>query len=219
MYEQKIFKFIFSSSAAVYDSDQSVPFVETSKVGRTTSPYGTSKYIIEKILMDLAKSDKRWRIGIARYFNPIGNHFSGLIKDNSKAQENNLVSSIVKVAQKKDTVLKVFGKNYATRDGTCIRDYIHVSDLADAHTAMLKKNKLKKGLQIYNFGSGKGSTVLEVIKAFKKQTGIYIPIQFRKRRKGDISNSVCSPIKALKKLSWKATHNLDKSIMSLKSIL
>ena len=219
MKENNVFKLIFSSSANVYDDKQLLPLKENSKTGNTKNPYGTTKYIIERILMDLSKLDNRWSIRIARYFNPISNHSSGLIKENPKGIPNNLVPNIIKVAQKKLPVLKVFGKNYKTKDGTGIRDYIHVMDLADGHVAMIKNNRLKKGLKIYNFGTGKGSSVLELIKVFEKQTGIPISFKFAKRRKGDGAESFCSPKKALNELNWKNKYDLKQAMMDIKKIL
>ncbi len=219
MQENKVFKLIFSSSATVYDDTQKLPLTETSKIGNTKNPYGTSKYIIEKILMDLAKFDNRWDLRIARYFNPIGNHSSGIIKENIKNIPNNLIPYIVKVAQQKLKILKVFGGNYKTKDGTCIRDYIHVMDLAEGHIAMLKNNRLKRGLKVYNFGTGIGSSVLEVIKKFEKQTGISIPFIITKKRKGDSAVSFCNPKKALKELNWKAKNDLNHAMMDIKKII
>ncbi len=219
MQENNVLKFILSSSAAVYNDNQPLPLKETSKIGNTKSPYGTSKYIIERILMDVAKFDNRWSIRIARYFNPIGNHSTGLIMENPKTANNNLVPYIVKVAQKKESSLKVFGKNYKTKDGTGVRDYIHVMDLAEAHVAMLKNKRLKRGLKIYNFGTGKGSTVLEVIKAFERQTGTSIPLNFVKRRSGDVAKSFCSPKKALKDLNWKNKYDLSQAIIDIKKTI
>lgn len=219
MRDNNVFKLIFSSSANVYDDLQPLPLKENSKIGNTKNPYGTSKYIIERILMDIAKFDSRWSIRIARYFNPISNHSSGLIKENPKGIPNNLIPYIINVAQKKLPMLKVFGKNYKTKDGTGLRDYIHVMDLADGHVAMLKKNKFKKGLKIYNFGTGKGSSVLEVTKVFEKQTGITIPLKFSKRRKGDLAVSFCSPKRALKELNWKNRYNLNQAMIDIKKIL
>ncbi len=215
MKDQKIFKIIFSSSATVYNDSQPLPLKENSKIGKTQNPYGNTKYIIERILMDLAKNDSRWSISIARYFNPISSHESGLLKENSNGVPNNLIPYIIKVAQKKLPYLKVFGKNYKTKDGTCIRDYIHVTDLADGHLALLKNNKLKKGLNIYNFGTGKGSSVLEVIKAFEKQNKISIPYKYTKRRPGDVAVSYCDPKKAFKELNWKANFNLQNSLIDI----
>jgi UDP-glucose 4-epimerase len=219
MKENKVYKLIFSSSATVYNQNQKLPWKETDQIGKTTNPYGTSKYIIERILMDIAKSDPKWIFKIARYFNPIGNHPSGLIGDNSKGLPNNLLPYIVKVAQKKLPYLKVYGNNYNTRDGTCIRDFIHVMDLAEGHIAMLKKNQSQKGVEIYNFGTGKGSTVLEVIKAFEKETGIYIPFRFAKRRDGDVPISLSSSNKAFKELFWKPKLKLNQAIIDIKATL
>jgi UDP-glucose 4-epimerase len=219
MQEKKVFKLIFSSSATVYNSEDSLPWKEADKTGKTTNPYGTSKYIIERILMDIAKSDPRWCMGIARYFNPIANHPSGLIGENPRGIPSNLLPYIIKVAKKKLPHLKVYGKNYNTRDGTCIRDYIHVMDLAEGHIAILKKNKLTKGFKVYNFGTGKGSTVLEVVEAFENQTGISIPIKFTSRRKGDVPISFCSPVKAYKQLSWKAIRNLNQAMIDIKTTI
>lgn len=219
MKDSKVFKLIFSSSATVYNAVQQLPLKETSKIGNTNNPYGNAKYIIERILMDLAKSDKRWSLRIARYFNPISNHSTCLIKENPKGIPNNLVPFIIRVAQKKLKSLKIFGKNYKTKDGTGVRDYIHVMDLAEGHVAMIKNNRLKKGLKIYNFGTGKGSSVLEVIKAFEKQTKIKIPYTFTKRRKGDIDISLCNSKKALKELNWKAKYSLNQSMLDLKKII
>jgi UDP-glucose 4-epimerase len=219
MKENNVFKLIFSSSANIYDDKQLLPLKESSKIGNINNPYGTTKYIIEKILMDLAKFDHNWSIRIARYFNPISNHFSGLIKENPKGIPNNLVPNIVKVAQKKLPVLKIYGKNYETKDGTGVRDYIHVMDLADGHVAMIRKNKLKKGLKVYNFGTGKGSTVLEVVKMFEKQTGISIPYRFVKKRKSDAAASFCSPKKALKELNWKNQYDLKQAMIDIDKTL
>lgn len=215
-----VFKIIFSSSATVYNDKQKMPLRETSQTGKTKNPYGTSKYIIEKILMDLAKFDKKWTIRIARYFNPISNHSSGLLKEESKNNSNNLIPIILKVIKKKALVLKIFGKNYKTKDGTCIRDYIHVMDLAKGHIAMLKSDQFKrKGLKVYNFGTGKGSSVLEIIKKFEKQTNIQINYIFTKRRKGDAEVTYCSTRRVSKDLKWKSKYNLDKALMDIKKIL
>lgn len=215
----KIYKMIFSSSAAVYNKNQVLPLKETSNIGNTNNPYGTSKFVIEKILMDLAKSDYKWSIKIARYFNPISNHSSGLIKDDNSSSVNNLLSIITKVAQKKLPFVNVFGNNYKTKDGTGIRDYMHVMDLADAHVLLLKNYRFQKNLEIYNFGTGKGKTVLEVIKEFEKQTGASIPYNFSKKRRGDVPASFCSNKKAKKELDWKIKYDFVKSIKDINKIL
>ena len=219
MKKNKVYNLIFSSSATVYNESKSLTLKESGKIGNTKNPYGSSKFIIEKILMDLAKFDNKWSIRIARYFNPISNHSSGLIKETPKGVPTNLVPYIIKVAQKKLPLLKVFGKNYKTKDGTAIRDYIHVMDLANGHVDMIKKNRMDKGLKIYNFGTGKGSSVLEVVEIFEKQTGISIPYKFTKKRKGDASVTICSPNKALKEINWKNKYDLKQAMMDIKKIL
>ena len=219
MKENNVFKLIFSSSATVYNDKQPLPFKETAKIGKTKNPYGNTKYIIERILMDLAKYDKRWSIRVARYFNPISNHSTGLIKENPKNIPTNLVPYIIKVAQKKLPFVKVFGKNYKTKDGPGVRDYIHVMDLAEGHVAMIKGNRMKKGLKIYNFGAGKGLSVLEVIRTFEKQTGRTITYKFTKQRKGDIATSYCSSKKALRELNWKTKFDLNQTMADIKKVL
>ena len=219
MQENNIFKIIFSSSASIYKDNQVLPLSENSKTGDTTNPYANTKYIIERVLTDLTTTDKRWSVRIARYFNPISNHSSGIIKEDPKGIPNNLVPCIVKVAQKKIKFLKIFGKNYKTKDGTGIRDYIHVVDLAEGHVAMLKNNRMKSGLKIYNFGTGKGQSVLEVLKEFQTQTGLSIPFKFANKREGDIAKYYCSPSKAFKELNWKAKYDLKKAMLDIKKTL
>ncbi len=219
MYKNNIFKIIFSSSCTVYDDTQTLPWKEHTKVGNTKNPYGTSKYIIERILMDLVKFDKKWNVSIARYFNAIGNHTSGLIKENTTGIPNFLIPYIIKVVQKKLPYLKVFGKNYKTKDGTCVRDFIHVMDVADGHVALLKNISLKKGLKVYNFGTGKGSSVLDVIKSFEKHTGKSVKYKFTKRRIGDVEASFCSPKKALNDLNWKIRYDLNQAMRDIKKII
>jgi len=219
MEQNKVFKLIFSSSATVYNDDQPLPLKESSKTGLTKNPYGTSKYLIERILIDLANHDKKWDITIARYFNPISNHHTGLLRENPKNLPNNLFPVILNVIKKKTNLLRIFGKNYNTKDGTCIRDYIHVIDLAKGHIQMLKKGKIKKNLKVYNLGFGHGFSVLEVVKAFEKNLGIKIPFKFTKKRKGDVAKSYCSTHKAKKELNWKAEYNLNKAISDLKKII
>ncbi|MDA8805006.1 UDP-glucose 4-epimerase GalE [Candidatus Pelagibacter bacterium] len=218
MKEHGIFKIIFSSSATVYNSDQTLPLKETALTGQTTNPYGTTKFLIERVLKDVSKFDKNWSITIARYFNPISNHTSAVIKENPIGSPNNLIPIIAKVAQKKINFLKVFGKNYQTKDGTCIRDYIHVMDLANGHVAILNK-KLKKGFEVYNFGTGKGYSVLEIINCFEKYTGKPVPYKFANRRKGDVAISLCNTQKSIKKLNWKAIYSLKDAMKDLKKSL
>lgn len=216
MRKSGVFKIIFSSSATVYNEHQPLPFKENSKVGQTKNPYGNSKYIIERILIDLSKFDERWSVRIARYFNPISYHMTGKIKEEQKGIPSNLLPHILNVAQKKLPMLKIFGKNYKTKDGTAERDYIHIMDLANGHVEMLKNNILQKGLKIYNFGTGRPTSVLEIIEAFEKITGITIPFKYSKPRKGDIPRSFCSPKKALKELKWKSKFDINQSMKHAK---
>ena len=220
MQKKNIFRLIFSSSASVYDHNQNMPLNENSKIGNTTNSYATSKYIIEKILMDLSNFDKRWKIMIARYFNPISIHSSGLLKEKSNKVPSNLIPSIIKVVNKKLPFLKIFGKDYPTKDGTCIRDFIHIMDLANAHLAMIKNNNKKNSkLKIYNFGTGKGSSVLEIVKLFEQNLGLTIPLKFMKNREGDPIVSYCNPNKAKKELNWKSQFNLKDAVIDIKKNL
>ena len=217
MKKYNVFNLVFSSSATVYNSNELLPWKETSKTGETKNPYGTSKYIIERILIDLSRFSRKWSISIARYFNPISNHSSGNIVEKPNGKPNNLIPYISLVAKKKLRFLKVFGNDYNTKDGTGVRDYIHVMDLADGHVAMLKKNRLKKGLKLYNFGSGKGLSVLDIIKSFEKVTGNKLPYKFVKKREGDIAAYFCSPKKANDELNWKSKYGIDQSMRDLKN--
>jgi len=211
MEKNKIFNLIFSSTAAVYNHQKNnSPLTENCKIGKINDAYGFSKIICENILTSLAKTDDRWKITIARYFNVIGNNPTGLISDNPKIKSFNLIPNIVRVSQKKSSFLNIYGNNYDTKDGTCIRDYIHVEDLATAHIAMLKNGNFKKGVEIYNFGLGKGFTVLEIVKAFEKKTGTIIPYKFTSARKGDAQAIFCNSKKAQERLAWRATRNLDQ---------
>ena len=212
MKENKVFKLIFSSSACVYNDDEPLPWSETTKAGKTTNPYGTSKYIIERILMDVAKSDPKWQIGIARYFNPIGNHSSGLIGDNPKGVPNNLVPYITKVIKGELPYLNIYGNDYKTKDGTGVRDYIHVMDLADAHIKILKNFKNIKDCEIYNFGSGKGYSVKDIIHAFETNNKITIPRKIKDKRNGDLAVYYTRNKKAKSKLNFKIKRDLKQIV-------
>jgi len=219
MKSSNVFNFIFSSSASVYNQREKIPLNEKCKVGKKTSPYGTSKYIVERILKDLSNSDAKWKIGVARYFNVVANHPSGLIGDFSKSESTNLIPIIVKVIKKELPFIKVYGDNYKTIDGTCIRDYVHVMDLAEGHVKILMNIKKIDGFDIYNFGSGEGISVKEVIKAFEKKFGITIPTKIVGARKGDRPISLCDTKRTLNKISWKAKKNLDQIILDVKATL
>ncbi|MEI9750577.1 UDP-glucose 4-epimerase GalE [Moellerella wisconsensis] len=200
---------IFSSSATVYGDPEEVPLTENSKVGGTTNPYGTSKYMVERILSDLHIAEQDWSITLLRYFNPVGAHASGLMGEDPSGIPNNLTPYIAQVAVGRREKLTVFGADYPTIDGTGVRDYIHVMDLADGHIAALNKVSQQSGLHIYNLGTGKGTSVLEMIAAFEKAAGKPIPYQLADRRPGDIAECWSSPEKALNDLGWKAKYSIQ----------
>lgn len=203
-------KFVFSSSATVYGNPEVIPITEECKVGGTTNPYGTTKLFIEQILKDLYSSDNTWDIAILRYFNPIGAHESGLLGEDSKGIPNNLMPYISKVAAGNLKELSVFGNDYNTPDGTGVRDYIHVVDLAKGHLLALNKlDKEQKGIYIYNLGTGKGYSVLDLVNTFERVNNIKVPYVIAARRPGDIASCYSDPTKALKELGWKAEKNLD----------
>ena len=203
-------KFVFSSSATVYGEENSVPYVETMKTGGTTNPYGTTKLFIEQILKDIYKSDNSWDIAILRYFNPIGSHESGLIGEEPQGIPNNLMPYIVRVASGQLKELSVFGNDYDTPDGTGVRDYIHVVDLAKGHVKAIEKlNKERSGLYIYNLGTGVGYSVLDIVKTFEKVTGQKVPYKIAPRRPGDIAICFANAEKAKKELCWTSEKTLD----------
>ncbi len=203
-------KLVFSSSATVYGDPEIIPITEECKTGGTTNPYGTSKLMVEQVLMDLYKSDNTWDIAILRYFNPIGAHESGLIGEEPNGIPANLMPYIAKVAAGKLEKLSVFGNDYNTKDGTGVRDYIHVVDLAVGHVKAIEKlNKEGKGLYIYNLGTGTGYSVLDMVKAFEKVNDIKIPYVIAPRRSGDIATCYANPEKAEKELGFIAKKTLE----------
>ena len=203
-------KFIFSSSATVYGEPEKIPLTEDCKTGGTTNPYGTTKLFIEQILKDIYTSDSTWDICILRYFNPVGAHESGLIGEEPQGIPNNLMPYIVRVAKGELKELSVFGNDYDTPDGTGVRDYIHVVDLAKGHVLALDKlDKEQKGLYIYNLGTGTGYSVLDMVKAFEKATGKKVPYKIAPRRPGDIATCYADPKKAKEELGWEATKTLE----------
>ena len=210
MKEFGVKKFVFSSSATVYGNPEKVPLTEDSKVGGTTNPYGTTKFFIERILEDIYKSDNTWDICILRYFNPVGAHESGLIGEEPKGVPNNLMPYIVRVASGILNELSIFGNDYDTKDGTGVRDYIHVVDLAKGHIKALEKlDKEQKGLFIYNLGTGTGYSVLDMVKAFEKATGKKVKYKIAPRRAGDIAICYADPRKAKQELGWEAKKTLE----------
>ena len=206
-------RIVFSSSATVYGDPESVPITEESKTGGTTNPYGTSKLFVEQILKDLYKSDNTWDICILRYFNPIGAHESGLIGEEPNGIPANLMPYISKVASGKLECLSVFGNDYDTKDGTGVRDYIHVVDLAKGHIKAVEKlEKEKNGIYIYNLGTGCGYSVLDMINTFEKVNGIKINYKIVDRRAGDIATCFADPTKAKEELGFVCEKTLDDMV-------
>ncbi|OCH02640.1 UDP-glucose 4-epimerase GalE [Aliivibrio fischeri] len=199
---------VFSSSATVYGDPAIVPITENSPTGATTNPYGRSKYMVEECFSDLFDAENDWSITLLRYFNPVGAHPSGTMGEDPQGIPNNLMPFIAQVAVGRRESLSVFGNDYPTPDGTGVRDYIHVMDLADGHIAALKAVGEKAGLHIYNLSTGKGSSVLEMIEAFAQASGKPVPYTLCPRRAGDIAECWASTEKAEKELGWKATRNV-----------
>ena len=212
MREFKVKRIIFSSSATVYGENNEVPFKEDSPTGGTTNPYGTTKLMIEHILKDLAISDKDMSIVILRYFNPIGAHSSGLIGDDPNGIPNNLMPYIVKVASGDLPYLNVFGSDYDTPDGTGVRDYIHVVDLAIGHVKALSKAMKDTGVFIYNLGTGRGYSVLEIVKSFEEVNKVSIPYEIKERRAGDIASCYADVGKAEEELGFKAKYGIEEMV-------
>lgn len=209
MLSHGVSKIVFSSSATVYGSPSELPLCETSRIGvGITNPYGWTKYMIEQILRDVAIANPDFRVTLLRYFNPIGAHASGMIGESPNGIPNNLLPYIADVAVGKLPYLKVFGDDYDTPDGTGVRDYIHVVDLAKGHIAALD-NMNKKEVSVYNLGTGKGVSVLELAKSFEKASGKEIPCRIVERRAGDIAECYASSAKANKELSWEAKLSID----------
>lgn len=212
MKKANVKKFIFSSSATVYGSQPIIPYIETMETGEPTQPYGRSKLFIEKILQDLSIADQDWSITILRYFNPVGAHPSGLIGEDPQGIPNNLMPYITQVAIGKLASLAVFGNDYETRDGTCIRDFIHVMDLADGHLAALNYNDTQLGVNIFNLGSGQGNSVLEVIATFENVFRKKLPYHFAPRRDGDLPAYWANADRAKKLLNWETKLNLHDMV-------
>lgn len=201
---------IFSSSATVYGNPAFVPITEECPKGQCTNPYGWTKSMLEQILTDIQFADKEWNVILLRYFNPIGAHESGTIGENPNGIPNNLMPYITQVAVGKLKELGVFGNDYDTPDGTGVRDYIHVVDLADGHVKALKKIKEKAGLCIYNLGTGVGYSVLDIVHNFEDATGVKIPYVIKPRRDGDIATCYSDASKAKKELGWEAKHGIKE---------
>ena len=208
MQKHRVKNLVFSSSATVYGDPASVPIREDFPTGTATNPYGRSKYMIEQILSDLHKSDPDWNIALLRYFNPVGAHESGLIGEDPNDIPNNLMPFITQVAIGRRPELSVFGNDYPTPDGTGVRDYIHVVDLADGHLCALRKLRENPGLCVYNLGTGRGYSVLEVVKAFEQASGRKVNYRIVGRRPGDIASCYADPSFANRELKWKAGRDI-----------
>ena len=204
-----VFTLVFSSSATVYGEPDTMPIREDFPTGEPTNPYGRSKLMVEQAIADLSRSDSRWRYALLRYFNPVGAHESGLIGEDPKGVPNNLLPYISQVAIGKREALAVFGDDYPTVDGTGVRDYIHVVDLARGHLLALQALTERSGVNIWNLGTGNGYSVLQMVKAFEQASGRPVPYRIEPRRAGDIAECWADPAKARKELGWQAERGLD----------
>lgn len=209
MAKADVHNIVFSSSATVYGSEASVPYLESMPRGATSNPYGTSKAMVEKMLEELCAADERWSVVLLRYFNPIGAHPSGLIGESPQGTPNNLMPYISQVAVGRLPELSIYGNDYPTADGTCVRDYLHVVDLAVGHTKALKKLD-EPGVHIYNLGTGQGYSVLQMVGCFERVTGQNVPFRFVTRRKGDLASFWADVTKAEKELGWCARKSLEE---------
>lgn len=208
MQKHGVKKIVFSSSATVYGEPEEMPIKETARVGGTTNPYGETKLMIERILKDLWIADHDWSVSILRYFNPVGAHASGLIGEDPKGIPNNLFPYVTQVAEGIRPYLHVFGNDYDTHDGTGVRDYIHVVDLANAHLKALARARTVTGVEYYNIGTGIGYSVLDIVKTYEDATGKKIPYQIDARRPGDIATNYADVTKAKEILGWQAQYDL-----------
>lgn len=205
---------VFSSSATVYGDPKKLPLLENMELGKTTNPYGTTKAFIERILSDVSISDKEWKVILLRYFNPVGAHESGLIGENPNGTPNNLMPYIMKVAVGELDHLNIFGNDYDTKDGTGVRDYIHVVDLAKGHLKALEYLDKMTGVKIFNLGTGTGYSVLEMVKSFEKINKVKVPYVIAPRREGDVAECYADPTLAKKELKWEAKLGLEDMVSS-----
>lgn len=211
MRDNGVKKIIFSSSATVYGDPGDPKYVETMETGRNlANPYGRTKYMIEEILKDIAVADTEFEVVLLRYFNPVGNHDSGLIGEDPNGIPNNLMPIIMKVARGDIKELSIYGDDYPTPDGTCLRDYIHVVDLAKGHVAVIEK--MRPGVLIYNLGSGRATSVFEMVKAFERASGKELPVKIVARREGDLAEFYADPTKAKKELGWEAELEIENAM-------
>ncbi|WP_174270052.1 UDP-glucose 4-epimerase GalE [Vreelandella jeotgali] len=204
-----VYRLVFSSSATVYGNGQPLPIHEGLPTGRPTNPYGTSKLMVENMLQDLARADERWSIALLRYFNPVGAHASGRIGEDPNGKPNNLVPFIAQVAVGRREALSVFGNDYPTPDGTGVRDYIHVLDLVEGHLAAMNVLVSRSGASVWNLGTGRGYSVLDMVQAFEHASGQPVPYRVEPRREGDIAECWADPARAYQELGWQASRGLD----------
>ena len=200
---------IFSSSATVYGDQNPMPLTESAPIGTATNPYGSTKIMMERMMMDMQHADPEWSVILLRYFNPIGAHPSGLMGEDPKGIPNNLLPYVAQVAVGKRDTVRVFGDDYDTPDGTGVRDYIHVMDLASGHVAALAWMAGRTGVEVFNLGTGKGTSVLEIIKAFSKACGRDLPYVIEPRRAGDVTANYADCSKAKREMGWEATYDID----------
>ncbi|WP_227368676.1 UDP-glucose 4-epimerase GalE [Halomonas sp. M20] len=210
MADAGVHRLVFSSSATVYGEPESMPLSESAPTARASNPYGQSKLVVEEVLKDLARADARWSIALLRYFNPVGAHPSGEIGEDPQGPPNNLMPYIAQVAVGKREQLTVFGADYATRDGTGVRDYIHVVDLVEGHLRALEVLENCTGAHVWNLGTGRGYSVLEMVAAFEAISGKRVPYTLQARRKGDVAECWADPTKARKELDWQARCGLEE---------
>lgn len=208
MQENNLYNMVFSSSACVYGTPDKNPIDESAESNRAINPYGRTKSMIEDILKDMYVSDNNFRITILRYFNPVGAHSSGLLGEDPNGIPNNLMPIMLKVAEGKSEMLQIFGNDYKTKDGTCVRDFIHVVDLAKGHVKAIER-VIENGVHIYNLGTGKGTSVMELVNSFNKVNGKLIKYAFAERRPGDVAENYSSPTKAEIELGWKAELTIE----------
>ena len=212
MKQSKCQKIIFSSSATVYSADNEMPLKETSRTGGCTNPYGWTKFMTEQILSGMAHADDAWTIALLRYFNPIGAHESGIIGEDPRGIPNNLMPYITQVAIGRREYLSVYGNDYDTHDGTGVRDYIHVVDLAKGHVAAVKFVLENRGCEVFNLGTGSGVSVLDMVKAFNEANGLNLPYKIVERRPGDIATCYADPTRSQQMLGWKAEKSLQDMV-------
>ncbi|KRP62036.1 UDP-glucose 4-epimerase GalE [Pseudomonas orientalis] len=212
MAQAGVFRLVFSSSATVYGDCTRMPISEACCTGQPTNPYGMSKLMCENVMKSLAGADPRWSIGLLRYFNPIGAHPSGLLGEAPTSTPNNLLPYLLQVAAGERPALSVYGTDYPTPDGTGVRDYIHVVDLARGHLRALEALRERRGISVWNLGTGRGYSVVEVINTFEKVTGLRIPRTYEARRPGDIACCWADPHKSAEELGWQANHTLESML-------